>query len=103
MFVPGFNIFWLIVLGFICSIVLLIGIYPYHPDSLIGWVVLYLISLPIILFFQVFGEKLLGNEKIKKVSRSGRIIYGVVVIGILVILSMTVINWLEPYLSKWGS
>jgi len=97
------KIYLLLIAALFCSGAILIGIYPYHPNSLIGWVVLYLISMPIVIFFEFVGEKTLVNSKVEKYSKTKRIAYGVLILGIILVASMTIINWLEPFLGKWGS
>lgn len=88
----------------ICSIVILVGIYPYRPNSVLGWLVLYLASLPIALLFEVLGDKLLNNKATRKLrSSGGRVLYGVVALGLVFVASIFIVSWLEPYLGKWGS
>ncbi len=90
--------------AFICSAVILLGIYPYRPNSLSGWAVLYLASLPIVFLFEVLGDKLLDNKATRKLrSSGGRVLYGVVALGLVFVASIFIVSWLEPYLGKWGS
>ena len=88
----------------ICPIVILVGIYPYRPNSFLGWLTLYLASLPIVFLFGVLGDKLLDNKATRKLRSSGsRVLYGVVVLGLVFVASIFVVSWFEPYLGKWGS
>lgn len=103
MFTPGFNTVWIFFLSIACSISILIGIFPYHPNSFLGWVVLYFISFPVILIYQLLGEKLLGNKIIDKLSSSMRVVYGVIAIGAVVVFAIVAVEWFNPYLSKWGT
>ena len=86
-----------------CSVLILTGIYPYHPKSLIGWVVLYLISLPIVIIFEVLGEKVFSEKFSSKLGRGAWIIYGVMVLGLIMLLSISAVSWLEPHFGKWVS
>lgn len=88
----------------ICSIVILVGIYPYRPNSFLGWSLLYLVSVPIVFLFEVLGERLLDNKATRKLRSSrGRVFYGVVVLGLVLVASIFVVGWFEPYLGKWSS
>ncbi len=86
-----------------CSGVILLGIYPYRPNDLLGWVVLLLISVPVVLFYEVLGKKLLENKRVNSAGRSTRIVFGVIALGLVIIASVSIISWLEPYIGKWGS
>jgi uncharacterized membrane protein SirB2 len=93
----------LVIVSLICSGVILLGIYPYRPNDLLGWVVLLLISVPVVLFYEVLGKKLLENKRLNSAGRLTRIVYGVIALGLVIIASVSVVSWLEPYLGKWGS
>ena len=82
--------------------VLLINIYPYHPTSLAGWGLLAVLSLPLILAGEFFGEKLLGPPFVAKLPRPLRITYGVVVLAAVMAAMMFAWPLLEPHLGKWG-
>lgn len=90
--------------AFICLAVILLGIYPYRPNSFLGWSLLYLASVPIVFLFGVLGDKLLDNKATRKLrSSGGRVLYGVVALGLVFVASIFIVSWLEPYLGKWGS
>ena len=86
-----------------CSGMILLAIYPYRPNSILSWVVLFLLSLPIVIGFEVIGEKSLGDKYISKLSRTARIFYGVIVLFVVVVVSSIIVISAEPYLSKWGT
>lgn len=83
--------------------VVLVNIYPYHPKNFAGWGLLLLLSLPIVLAGEFFGEKLLGAYFVGKLPRLLRIAYAVVVLGAVLAALMFAMPVLEPHLSKWGS
>jgi len=65
---------------------------------------LYLASVPIVFLFGVLGDKLLDNKATRKLrSSGGRVLYGVVALGLVFVASIFIVSWLEPYLGKWGS
>jgi hypothetical protein len=97
------NIIEFAFIALLLSAFILIGMYPYHPNSFIGWAVLYIISLPLVLFFEILSKKLFFNKVTNKIGKTGRIIYGVIIVGLLMILSNISFSWMEPYLGKWGS
>jgi uncharacterized membrane protein (DUF485 family) len=97
------NILLIAIAAILCSAIILVGIYPYHPKSPIGWIILYLISFPVVIVFEELGNKVFSDNVSRKLSRGVRIIYGVIVLGLIFILSTSVVSWLEPYLGKWGS
>jgi len=98
-----FKIVLIAIATLFCSMLILVGIYPYHPKSFNGWIVLYLISLPITVIFEMFGEKIFSDKLSKKLGHGTRIIYGVIILGLLMLLSVTTVSWLEPHLVKWHS
>jgi hypothetical protein len=98
-----FNLVFVAIAAIFCSTLILVGIYPYHPKSSIGWIILYLISFPVVIVFELLGNKVFSDNISRKLSRGARIIYGVIVLGLIFILSTSVVSWLEPYLGKWGS
>ena len=96
----------IIVLAFttlIFSAFILVGIYPYHPNSFFGWLVLYFMSLPLVIILEILGEKLFFNKITNNIGRAGRIIYGVIVLGLFMLLSSSSLLLMKPYLGKWGS
>jgi hypothetical protein len=93
----------LLIAALICTGFILLGIYPDRPNSLLGWLVLFLLSLPVVVLYELLGEKLLLNKKINRAGKMLRIVYGVIVLGLIIIASVSMVSWLEPYLGKWGS
>ena len=97
------NLAGIAIAALFCAAFILAGIYPYHPKSFTGWLVLYLISLPIVILFEVLQEKLFSVKVASRLGRMARLIYGIVVLGIIMLLSISVVSRLDPYLGKWGS
>jgi len=59
----------LVIAVFICAGVILLGIYPYRPNSLIGLAVLLLLSVPVAFIYEMLGKKLGGfNDQVQKVQ-----------------------------------
>ena len=82
--------------------IILIGIYPYRPNSAIGWCVFYLLSLPIVIVFEVLGDSTLGNKYISRSGRFIRIIYGVIVLILFIGFGYTIFMEAGAFLGKWG-
>lgn len=84
-------------------LVILAGIYPMRPDTWAGWVVLFLISVPIVLVYGILGEMLFSpGVSIRLGGRVMRLLYGIVV-GLLVILvSRALLANFEPWLGSWS-
>ncbi len=98
------NRIMLIAIGALfCLMLILAGIYPYHPKSYIGWMVLYLFSLPIVILFEVLGEKAFSSKISNELGSGSRMIYAAIILGLLMFLSALSVSWLEPYFEKWGS
>jgi len=74
-----FNLVPILGLAAICSGMILFGMYPYRPNTLFGWLTLYIISVPLVIVYEVLGTKLLQNRVVNRFGRFGRILYGVVV------------------------
>jgi len=85
----------------ICSLIILAGLYPYHPKSLIGWVTLYIVSFPTVVLFDTLNEKIFSKEISSRLGGTGRIIYGIVIVGTLILMSILIVSWLDAYLVKW--
>ena len=87
----------------ICFGVILLGIYPYRPNNLLGWVVLLLLSIPVVAIYELIGTKLHENRELNSVGKVARIVFGVIVSGLIIIASMSAVSTLEPHLGKWGA
>jgi uncharacterized membrane protein SirB2 len=98
-----FNLVPILGVAAICSGMILLGMYPYRPNTLFGWLTLYIISVPLVIVYEVLGTKLLQNRVVNRLGRFGRILYGVVVIGVLVLASSFIVTGFAPHLGKWGS
>jgi hypothetical protein len=95
--VAGFSIF--------CAMAILIGIYPFRPNSAVGWVVLFLIGPPFVLIGEWLGDLALTNQFVARMSRGPRMLYAVI-LGSLIVFGSVVISKndvLNEYLGRWGS
>jgi hypothetical protein len=99
---PQRIIFFIPFISLLCSFAILIGIYPYRPNSILSWISLYLLSIPIFLTGEYLGDRLLGNKYVSKLSSPVRIAYGVVVLSIFIIITIVLLNSSDPLLTKWG-
>lgn len=86
-----------------CSVIILVEIYPYRPNSILSWAVLYLLSFPIVILFEYIGDKLLGNKYVSKLTSPVRIVYGIVILSIIIFLSIILLYSADPFLTKWGT
>jgi len=92
-------------LSVFCAIGILIGVYPYRPNSPLGWVALFLIGPPFVLIGEWLGDLALGNQFVVRMSRSLRMVYAVI-LGCLVVLGAVVISKTDifnEYFGRWGS
>ena len=97
----GRKVLFLILAAFFFSAAVLIGIYPYRPNSLSGWVILYLVSLPLAILFEVSGTIVFSKGVSSRLNRIGRTFYGVIVLCFVLFVAMGV-DWIEPFLGKWN-
>jgi len=81
----------------------LAGIYPYRPNSILGWFALLVLALPVVLLFEFGGEKLLKPNFVSRLGRVGRVVYGVMVMGVVLVVVLVAFQFLEPFFGKWGS
>jgi hypothetical protein len=88
-------------IAFLCSLIILAGLYPNKPSSFMGWVCLYLFSLPIYYILEVGGEKVFNNKMTKRIGSFGRVIFGIIVIGLLGTFLIVLMPKIEPYLNQW--
>jgi len=87
----------------LCVGCVLVGIYPYRPATMWGWVVLCLAAVPIVIAYDRIGETLFSTSLGNRMSRSTRIVYGVVVGALLIAVSWFVLDIAQPYLTAWGA
>jgi len=87
----------------IAVVLVLANIYPYYPATLFGWAVLVLLSLPIVLAGEFFGERVLGAPFVAKMPRPIRMTYAVAVLGSVLATLMFALPLLEGHLVKWGT
>lgn len=81
--------------------IVLVGIYPYRPESLGGWMVLSVLALPAVLLFEGAGQKLFHVKWIARLGSVGRVIYGVLVMGSVLLILALAFQVLAPSLTPW--
>jgi len=79
---------------------MLVGIYPYRPNSTLSWFILFVLALPVILVLEYGGKKLLSPSFVSRLGRAGRIPYGVFVMGLWLIVVLATFQFLEPYVGR---
>ena len=87
----------------VCVACILLGIYPYRPANIWGWLVLILIAVPVLWAYELVGKKFFSPSSAKGMSRTARIAYGLVVALIVIAASWLLFKTAEPYLTTWGS
>lgn len=87
----------------IAGLLVLAGVYPYRPNSIAGWFALFVFALPLVLVFEFAGEKLLKPNFVSRLGRTGRVIYGVLVLSSFIIVVLVAFQFVEPFFGKWGS
>jgi hypothetical protein len=85
----------------ICVGLILAAIYPYHPADIVGWIVLIVISVPIVLGLELIGTALLNNRIVTGSSRLARIVFGVVAVMLIAIPIVLAWKWVLPHLVMW--
>jgi hypothetical protein len=88
-------------LAVLAGFLVLIGIYPLRPNSVLGWLILFGFALPIMVVFEYAGERLINPTFVGRFGYFGRIVYGVFVIGVFLVLSILAVKFFEPFLGKW--
>ena len=96
------RVVFLITFSLLVVCVTLINIYPYRPNSLVGWVLMFVFSLPVWFVFELIGTKILGASFVSDLSCSSRIIYGVITLGLLFLLLWVGFSYFKLYFGKWG-
>lgn len=87
----------------ICIGCALIGIYPYRPADIRGWLVLVALAIPILGAYELIGGRLFSPSLAERMSRSARITYGVLVGLIVIGTSWLLLKIAQPYLTTWGA
>lgn len=97
------RIVQLLMIALVATAVVLVDIYPFRPATGAGWMLMFLLSLPVILALEFLGERVLGVAFVAKLPQAIRILYGVVVLGAVLTTLVLAQKLLEGHLAKWGS
>lgn len=84
----------------VVGLCLFVGLYPYLPNSNLGWCVLIVLSLPVTLVLEFCGDKLLNPKFVVSLGRTGRVAYSVLVMGLLLTGVIVAFQYLEPLFEK---
>jgi hypothetical protein len=76
--------------------------YPDIPESILGWIALFLIGIPAWLFIEWFGEKVLGSQFIKNSSNGVRILLGIPLVLIVATVAIFVIGFVQKIIQNLG-
>lgn len=85
-----------------CASLLLLAMYPYRPDHVLGWVVLIAVSVPTVIGLEILGGVFVQNKvPFHGKGRLARIAFGFA--GILVICIVLLVIWhlAKPFLGRW--
>jgi len=82
---------------------MLAGIYPYRPNSSVGWVLFFVLALPVWCLFEFIGNWVFGGRFLSKLSRPVRIIWGVIIGSVWLFLILVALHFFKPFLGRWGS
>jgi len=96
----GIGVF--VALSVCCTFSILFCLYPYRPDSFSGWGGLFLTSQPITVAFETAVYALFENRFTVKIGSGLRILYGVFVLGILLVLGAILYHSVHFHLVKWN-
>jgi hypothetical protein len=80
---------------------MLLNLYPYHPDTLFGWCILLLLSVPVMLVSEFLGDRVLKADFVQKLSRRARIIYVLAIAGAMLGAFALAEPLFEGHLAKW--
>lgn len=92
----------ILVLAFVATAVVLVDIYPFRPATGTGWLLMLLLTLPIVLALEFVGERLLGGAFVARLPRAIRMTYAVVVLGAVLATLALAQSLLEGHLVRWG-
>ena len=87
---------WIGVAGFIIGMLLYLY-FPAVPKSLLGWVVLLVLGIPVWLFIEWLGEAVFGSAFFVRLSAVGRILLAVPIMLVLMVVALVLV-WGVQYL-----
>jgi len=87
----------------ICVGCVLLGIFPYRPADIWGWVVLIVIAVPFLGAYELIGGKLFSPSLSRRMSKTARIAYGVAVGLVGIAVSWLLFKMAQPYMTTWGA
>ncbi len=82
--------------------ILLLNLYPYHPDTFVGWCIFILLAVPVLLISEFVGDKVFKAAFVQKFSRPVRIAYMLVIIGATLGAFILAEPLLAGHLAKWS-
>ena len=86
----------------LCTLIILLAVYPYRPNNIFIWIILFIGSLPIVLLLEYMGEILFDNRIMRRTNRIVRILLGVVVMLLICAVTIILWNWAKPYMGTWS-
>ena len=87
----------------VAVLALLVGVFPYHPKTITGWALLFVLALPLTLAGELVGEFFWGNRITQAIAArsSGsslsllRLGYAFAVMLLFFVLALGVQSWLD--------
>lgn len=91
------------VFGFVAmaGFALLVGIYPYRPESPGGWLLLLVVALPLLVLSERVSERLFESPRVARLSAPAPAAYGVVMIGVLLLAIAVALSSFSSSLGRW--
>ncbi len=85
----------------VSGLLFLLYVFPSHPKTGIGWVLFFLLALPLIIVGEKLGELILNRKFLNQWPSLCRILYGVIVLSVICAIIVGVLYLLKPVLDKW--
>jgi hypothetical protein len=80
---------------------MLVSIFPFHPKTAKGWIILFTIALPLSVLYEMLGEVIFERKFLQRWNSPWRILYGVIMISLLIAISIGLLYLLKPTLAQW--
>ena len=71
--------------GVVCSLLALVIVFPFHPVTLIGWIIWYLLATPVLFLGELIGEKVFSEKVGKRIDSDTSRISGNRIFALLMI------------------
>jgi hypothetical protein len=85
----------------VATVLLLLAVYPYRPNTPLGWTLLAAVAIPVVLGLEYVGTRSLDNRYMNRLGPTARILLGVLVVGGIYVCIVALWQLVLPGMGTW--